>query len=129
MPFKPLTELDPERLQRAYQNLCTVFEVPALHSYQKQTGENVLKGISTILDVPTGGGKTLAYWIPLFYYWTPGNTDPDCQKIILVVGPLSALMQSQAAGLVKRGVPAVALTSETKNPEQILKVCALSSIQ
>jgi superfamily II DNA helicase RecQ len=55
--------------------------------------------------------------------------DPDCQKIILVVRPLSALMQSQAAGLVKRGVPAVALTSATKNPEKTLKVCALSSIQ
>ncbi|KAJ7762287.1 P-loop containing nucleoside triphosphate hydrolase protein [Mycena maculata] len=99
MPFTPLAELDQERFEEACKNLCKVFGVPSLHSHQRQTGENVLKGISTILDIPTGGGKTLAYWLPLFYYWTPGNTDDDCQKIILVVGPLSALMQSQAAGL------------------------------
>lgn len=122
MPFKPLVELDPQKLsETAYRNLCSIFGVPSLHPHQKETGKNTLKGKSTLLDIPTGGGKTLAYWLPLFYYWAPGNTDDDCQKIILVVGPLSALMQSQAASLVEKGVPAVALTSESKNPEQILK--------
>ncbi|KAJ7106925.1 P-loop containing nucleoside triphosphate hydrolase protein [Mycena epipterygia] len=106
MPFTLLVELDPEKLDTAYKTLCTVFGVPYLRPHQKETGQNVLKGISTILDVPTGGGKTLAYWLPLFYYWTPGNTNEDCQKIILMVGPLSALMQSQAAGLMQKGVPA-----------------------
>ncbi|KAJ6620225.1 P-loop containing nucleoside triphosphate hydrolase protein, partial [Mycena sp. CBHHK59/15] len=95
--------------------------------HQKETGENVLKGKSTFLDVPTGGGKTLAYWLPLFYHWAPGNTKDDCQKIILVVGPLSALMQSQAAGLVSKGVPAVALTSESKNPDQLLQASIFCS--
>ncbi|KAJ7107392.1 P-loop containing nucleoside triphosphate hydrolase protein [Mycena epipterygia] len=84
MPFTPLVELDPEKLDTAYKTLCTVFGVPYLRPHQKETGQNVLKGISTILDVPTGGGKTLAYWLPLFYYWTPGNTDEDFQKIILM---------------------------------------------
>ncbi|KAJ7431008.1 P-loop containing nucleoside triphosphate hydrolase protein [Mycena galericulata] len=107
MPFRPLVELDPERLETACKNLCRVFGVPSLHAHQRDTGENVLKGISTILDIPTGGGKTLAYWLPLFYYWAPGNTENDCQKI--------------AAGLVEKAIPAVALTSESKDPEQILK--------
>ncbi|KAJ7466660.1 P-loop containing nucleoside triphosphate hydrolase protein [Mycena galericulata] len=107
MPFRPLVELDPERLEIACKNLCRVFGVPSLHAHQRDTGENVLKGISTILDIPTGGGKTLAYWLPLFYYWAPGNTENDCQKI--------------AAGLVEKAIPAVALTSESKDPEQILK--------
>ncbi|KAJ7508063.1 P-loop containing nucleoside triphosphate hydrolase protein [Mycena galericulata] len=121
MPFTPLVDLDPERLEAAYRNLCTVFGVPSLHSHQKETGQNVLKGITTFLDIPTGGGKTLAYWLPLFYYWSPGNIEDDCQKIILVVGPLSALMQSQASSLMEKGVPAVALTSQSENPEQLLK--------
>jgi superfamily II DNA helicase RecQ len=122
MPFKPLVELDPEKLETASRNLCEVFGVPSLRAYQTDTGKNVLKGISTLLDIPTGGGKTLAYWYPLFYYWAPGNTEEDCQKIVLVVGPLTALMQSQASSLAEKGVPAIAITSTSENPEQLLKV-------
>ncbi|KAK6985087.1 P-loop containing nucleoside triphosphate hydrolase protein [Favolaschia claudopus] len=121
MPFKPLAALDPQKLDAACENLCRVFGVPSLYRHQRETGENILKGVSTFLDVPTGGGKTLAYWLPLFYYWTPGNTQDNCKKIILVVGPLSALMLSQATSLTQKGIPAVALTSETEEPEKVLK--------
>ncbi|KAJ7845681.1 P-loop containing nucleoside triphosphate hydrolase protein [Mycena leptocephala] len=121
MPFKPLVELDPEKLETASKNLCAVFGVPSLCAHQTDTGKNVLKGISTLLDIPTGGGKTLAYWYPLFYYWAPGNTEEDCQKIVLVVGPLTVLMQSQASSLAEKGVPAIAITSTSENPEQLLK--------
>ncbi|KAJ7118219.1 hypothetical protein C8R44DRAFT_738169 [Mycena epipterygia] len=121
MPFKPLIELDPVKLETASRNLCAVFNVPSLRSHQIQTGQNTLKGISTLLDIPTGGGKTLAFWYPLFYYWAPGNTDADCQKIVLVVGPLTALMESQAADLTEKGVPAVAISSTSPNPDQLLR--------
>ncbi|KAJ7772144.1 P-loop containing nucleoside triphosphate hydrolase protein [Mycena maculata] len=67
------------------------------------------------------GGKTLAFWYPLFYYWAPGNLDDDCQKIVLVVGPLTALMESQAIGLAQKGVPAVAISSTSENPNLLLK--------
>ncbi|KAJ7017788.1 P-loop containing nucleoside triphosphate hydrolase protein, partial [Mycena alexandri] len=101
--------------------LCAVFKVPSLRPHQVETGRNTLKGLSTFLDVPTGGGKTLAFWYPLFYYWAPGNVDKDCQKIVLVVGPLTALMDSQAADLAGRGMPAVAISSTSTNPDQLLK--------
>ncbi|KAJ6583088.1 hypothetical protein DFH09DRAFT_1437873 [Mycena vulgaris] len=87
-----------------------------------ELGQNALKGISTLLDILTGGCKTLAYWFSLFYHWAPGNTDKECQKIILVVGPLMALMESQAASLTEKGVPAIAITSNSKNPDQLLKL-------
>ncbi|KAF7360458.1 p-loop containing nucleoside triphosphate hydrolase protein [Mycena venus] len=121
MPFAPLVDLDPQKLGIASSKLCEVFGVSSLRPHQTETGQNVLKGISTILDIPTGGGKTLAYWYPLFYYWAPGNTDKNSQKIILVVGPLTALMESQATSLNEKGVPAVAITSNSKNPEQLLQ--------
>ncbi|KAJ7692229.1 P-loop containing nucleoside triphosphate hydrolase protein [Mycena rosella] len=121
MPFQPLVELDPVKLENALRNICAVFSVPSLYPHQVQTGQNTLKGISTLLDIPTGGGKTLAFWLPLFYYWEPGNTDNECQKIILVVGPLTALMESQAADLTQKGIPAVAISSTSENPDQLLK--------
>ncbi|KAJ6492528.1 P-loop containing nucleoside triphosphate hydrolase protein [Mycena vitilis] len=120
MPFTPVAVLDPERLKLAAQTLCDVFGIPSLHPHQEKAGQNILKGISTLLDVPTGGGKTIAFWYALFYYWQPGRTDDDCKKIVLVVGPLVALLQSQARTLNEKGIPAVAITGGTADLEQQL---------
>ncbi|KAJ7730236.1 P-loop containing nucleoside triphosphate hydrolase protein [Mycena maculata] len=73
MPFTPVATLDPERLKITAQDLCNVFGIESLHPHQEEAGQNILKGISTFLDVPTGGGKTLAFWYALFYHWEPGN--------------------------------------------------------
>jgi superfamily II DNA helicase RecQ len=43
-------------------------------------------------------------------------------KFILVVGPLTALMESQAASLNQKGVPAIAITFNSENPEKLLQV-------
>ncbi|KAJ7022999.1 P-loop containing nucleoside triphosphate hydrolase protein [Mycena alexandri] len=120
MPFTPVAVLEPERLKLAAQRLCQVFGVESLHPHQEEAGQNILKGVSTLLDVPTGGGKTLAFWYALFYHWEPGNIEKDCQKIVLVVGPLVALMEEQAKGLNAKGIPAVAITGNSPNLEQLL---------
>ncbi|KAJ6503822.1 hypothetical protein C8R45DRAFT_1091588 [Mycena sanguinolenta] len=60
---------------------------------------------------PTGGGKTLAFWYALFYHWEPGNIEKECHKIVLVVGPLVALMEDQAKGLNAKGILAIAIMS------------------
>ncbi|KAJ7930332.1 P-loop containing nucleoside triphosphate hydrolase protein [Mycena leptocephala] len=98
MPFTPVATLDPERLKIAAQTLCD----------------------STFLDVPTCGGKTIAFWFALFYHWQPGNTAKECQKITLLVGPLVGLLEDQAKTLNEKGVPAAAITSKSKNIEQLL---------
>ncbi|KAJ7835270.1 hypothetical protein B0H14DRAFT_3707134 [Mycena olivaceomarginata] len=113
MPFTPVALLDPERLKLAEQRLCEVFGIESLHPHQKEAGQNILKGISTFLDVPTVGGKTLAFWYALFYHWQPGNVKEDCQKIVLVVGPLVALMN-------EKGIPAIAITGNGPNLEKSL---------
>ncbi|KAJ6575845.1 hypothetical protein B0H10DRAFT_2199226 [Mycena sp. CBHHK59/15] len=117
MPFTPVATLDPEMLKLAEQMLCAVFDIPSLHPHQLEVGQNILKGITTILDVPTGGGKTLAFWYALFYRWQPCNTDAHSQKIVLVVGPLVALMEAQAKKLNLKAIPAVAITSRSTNVE------------
>ncbi|KAJ7135485.1 P-loop containing nucleoside triphosphate hydrolase protein [Mycena crocata] len=120
MPFTPVAVLDAERLKATAQVLCDVFGLASLHPHQEEAGQNVLKGISTLLDVPTGGGKTIAFWYALFYHWQPGNTDEKSQKIVLVVGPLVALLESQAKLLNEKGIPAVAVTSRSKDISQLL---------
>ncbi|KAJ7663703.1 hypothetical protein DFH06DRAFT_1393340 [Mycena polygramma] len=122
MPFSPVTTLDPERLKIAAQSLCDVFGIASLHPHQEEAGQNILKGVSTFLDVPTGGGQTLAFWYALFYHWQPGNTAEDCQKIVLVVGPLVGLLEAQAKTLNEKGIPAAAITSKSENIEELLTV-------
>ncbi|KAJ7026462.1 P-loop containing nucleoside triphosphate hydrolase protein [Mycena alexandri] len=114
--------LDPERLKRTAETLCNIFGVESLHPHQ-EAGQNILKGISTFLDVPTGGGKTLAFWCALFYHWQPGNVDEECRKIVLVVGPLVALLEAQAKSLNDKCVPAVAITGNSPDIEQLLTRC------
>ncbi|KAJ3924685.1 MAG: P-loop containing nucleoside triphosphate hydrolase protein [Lentinula lateritia] len=121
MPFTPLTEIDPEKAREATQRVCEVFGVPSLRDFQEQAGHNTLKGQNTILDVPTGGGKTLAFYYPLFYYWSQNTSDSKNQKIILIISPLVGLMESQAKVLTDRGIPAVAMTSVTKDLDKVLK--------
>ncbi|KAH7870893.1 P-loop containing nucleoside triphosphate hydrolase protein [Lentinula edodes] len=121
MPFTPLTEIDPEKAREAPRRVCEVFGVPSLHDFQEQAGHNALKGRNTILDVPTGGGKTLAFYYPLFYYWSQNTSDSKNQKIILIISPLVGLMESQAKVLRDRGIPAVAMTSVTKDLDKVLK--------
>lgn len=123
MAYQPVTTLDAVKAAKAKTTLLQLFHIPSLRDYQEKAGQNVLLGKNTFLDIPTGGGKTLSFYYPLFYHWQPGVTTKKAQKIILVIGPLSGLMKAQAAALVEIGVPAVALTRETENLSSELKVC------
>ncbi|KII91475.1 hypothetical protein PLICRDRAFT_696510 [Plicaturopsis crispa FD-325 SS-3] len=120
MPFEAIEDIDPERLKKACQELCWLYEIRALKPFQVECGRNMLRGRSTILDIPTGGGKTLAFWVALFYFWQPGNVREDCQKSVLVVSPLVNLMLKQASDLNTRGIPAVALTAQTPDQDKRL---------
>lgn len=122
MVYRPLTTLDAVKAAKATATLLELFRIPSLRNYQEKAGQNILLGKNTFLDVPTGGGKTLSFYYPLFYHWQPGSKTKKSQKIILVIGPLSGLMKSQARDLVRIGVPAVALTRETEDLEKELKV-------
>ena len=122
MPFSPVATLGPEHLKIAAQTFCDVFRIESLHLYQEEAGQNILRGVSTFLDVPTRGGKTIAFWNALFYHWQPGSTSTECQKIILVVGPLVELLEAQSKTLNGKQIPAAAITSKSENIEQLLTV-------
>jgi superfamily II DNA helicase RecQ len=125
MVYRPVTAIDVVKSQLASETLCTLFNIPSLRDHQQKAGQNILLGKNTFLDIPTGGGKTLAFYYPLFYHWQPGVTEKKAQKIILVLGPLTGLMKSQARDLNAIGVPAVALTGDNENLSRDLSVRVL----
>src|ERR1700693_6032305 len=76
--------------------------------------ENVIRSVlaahDTCVVMPTGGGKSLCYQLPAL---VSGRT-------AVVISPLIALMQDQAAQLAQMGIPAAVLNSSLSNEQQSL---------
>jgi ATP-dependent DNA helicase RecQ len=75
---------------------------------QEAIVKNILDGRDVAVVMPTGGGKSLCYQLPAV---AMGRT-------CVVVSPLIALMQDQAAQLQQAGIAAAVLNSSLKPPEQ-----------
>ena len=69
---------------------------------------SLLSGADACVIMPTGGGKSLCYQLPAV---ASGRT-------VIVVSPLIALMQDQAAQLADMGIPAAVLNSSRPPEEQ-----------
>jgi ATP-dependent DNA helicase RecQ len=74
--------------------------------------ENVIRSLlaahDTCVVMPTGGGKSLCYQLPAVI----------SGKTAVVVSPLIALMQDQAAQLAQMGIPAAAINSMQASAER-----------
>jgi ATP-dependent DNA helicase RecQ len=74
--------------------------------------ENVIRSLlaahDTCVVMPTGGGKSLCYQLPAVI----------SGKTAVVVSPLIALMQDQAAQLAQMGIPAAAINSFQNSAER-----------
>src|SRR5260370_32741702 len=66
---------------------------------QESIIRSLLAGRDTCVVMPTGGGKSLCYQLPAVV----------SGKTTIVVSPLIALMQDQAAQLAPMGIPAAAV--------------------
>ena len=78
---------------------------------------SLLGGRDTCVVMPTGGGKSLCYQLPTL----------ASGKTAIVISPLIALMQDQAAQLAQMGIPAAVLNSTQTSGEQsdiTKKACA-----
>ena len=74
---------------------------------QAESIERTLKGLPTLLVMPTGSGKSLAYQLPALLL--PGLT--------LVISPLIALMKDQVDRLTQMGISATYINSSLPQPE------------
>ncbi len=75
---------------------------------QEKIVKSLLAGHDTCVVMPTGGGKSLCYQLPAV---VSGRT-------AVVISPLIALMQDQAAQLAQMGIPAAVLNSSLSAAEQ-----------
>src|SRR5271156_2179902 len=75
---------------------------------QERIVRSLLAGRDTCVVMPTGGGKSLCYQLPAE---GSGGT-------AVVISPLIALMQDQAAQLAQMGIPAAVLNSTVSDAEQ-----------
>ncbi|HLG96250.1 MAG TPA: RecQ family ATP-dependent DNA helicase [Bryobacteraceae bacterium] len=75
---------------------------------QERIVQSILAGRDTAVVMPTGGGKSLCYQLPALV----------SGKTAVVISPLIALMQDQAAQLSQMGIPAAVLNSAIPWSEQ-----------
>lgn len=83
------------------------FEYP-LKDFQREVINHVLEKKSTIAIMPTGGGKSLIYWV----------AGKGLGGITLVVSPLIALIDEQAAKLEEQGCQVLKLYAGIKAKDQ-----------
>jgi ATP-dependent DNA helicase RecQ len=84
---------------------------------QEKIVQSLLGGRDTCVVMPTGGGKSLCYQLPALV----------SRKTAIVISPLIALMQDQAAQLAQMGISAAVLNSTQSSGEQsniTRKACA-----
>src|SRR5579859_150334 len=75
---------------------------------QERIVKSLIAGHDTCVVMPTGGGKSLCYQLPAVI----------SEKTVIVISPLIALMQDQAAQLAQMGIPAAVLNSSMSSGEQ-----------
>jgi ATP-dependent DNA helicase RecQ len=75
---------------------------------QEQIVRSLLAARDTCVVMPTGGGKSLCYQLPALV----------SGKTAVVISPLIALMQDQAAQLAQMGIPAAVLNSSLSSEQQ-----------
>jgi len=80
----------------------------AFRPLQERIVRSLVAGHDTCVIMPTGGGKSLCYQLPAVM----------SEKTAVVISPLIALMQDQAAQLAQMGIPAAVLNSTLSSDEQ-----------
>ena len=89
------------------QTLQQYFGFDQFRPGQEEPVRRVLDGKHTLLVMPTGAGKSLAYQLPALLL----------DGLTLVISPLIALMQDQVGQLTERGLPATFINSSLPGSE------------
>ncbi len=80
-----------------------------LYDFQKEAINSVINNDGTLCIKPTGGGKSVIYWMSAL----------ECSQITLVVSPLIALIDEQAGKLEDHGYSTLVLHAGIDSKKQI----------
>ena len=108
--------------KEAFGTVSKILKVKNLHGYQKECLLNVFNGKDCFICQPAGSGKSISYQaIPfacqLFERNDGGNdmqsySTDDCSNIVLVISPLTALMNDQVLSLKKKKINAICMVQK-----------------
>ncbi len=84
-----------------------------LKDFQKKVIENVILNGNTLCVMPTGGGKSVIYWM----------VAAELKGIAIVISPLIALIDEQAAKLEEQGYEVLVLHSGISVKNQVKLMC------
>lgn len=84
---------------------------------QEKVVDNILEGKSTVVIMPTGGGKSLCYQLPSLVL----------DGVTIVISPLIALMKDQVDNLERVGIPATFINSAISSQETYNRIQAVKN--
>jgi ATP-dependent DNA helicase RecQ len=114
-----MQKLNVRSLEKAHHILEQYWNFTSFRPLQEDIINAVLNGDDVLALMPTGGGKSLCYQVPVMM--RPG--------LGLVISPLIALMKDQVEGLRKKGITAFAVYSGMSRKElvQTLRIASDSN--
>lgn len=104
-----------EKKQQILELLKIHYGYDSFRPGQESVIDNVIDGKSTIVIMPTGGGKSLCYQLPALVL----------DGVTIVISPLIALMKDQVDGLNRIGIPATFINSSISANEAIERLEAV----
>lgn len=105
----------PKRKQQILELLKIHYGFDSFRPGQEKVIDNILAGKSTVVIMPTGGGKSLCYQLPALVL----------DGITIVISPLIALMKDQVDGLERIGIPATFINSSIPPAETYKRLEAI----
>ena len=87
-----------------------------LKDFQKQVIDNVVNNDNTLCIMPTGGGKSIIYWMSAL----------EMQGITLVIAPLTALIAEQSIKIEEHGYQTLVLHGGVSAKKQVELLMALA---